>query len=59
MLSEISQRKTNTVCVHLYGESKYLNKTETHRYRDIYIQTHTNFLLWLPEGRGVERRAKW
>ena len=39
MLSEISQRQTDTVCVHLYGESKYLNETETHRYIELYIQT--------------------
>ena len=26
MLSEISQRKTNTVCFHLHVESKILNK---------------------------------
>ena len=54
MLSEISQRKTNTVCVHLYGESKYLNKTETHRCRDIYIYKliETSFC-------GCQREEAW
>lgn len=41
MLSEISQRKMNTVCFHLYVESKILKKNErpktqkqTQRYRE-------------------------
>ena len=40
MLSEISQRKTDTVCVHLYGESKYLNETETHIQRIIHTNSY-------------------
>ena len=51
MLSEISQRKTNTICYHLYVESKkyikLVNKTkkrQTYRYRE---QT-------LSAGRGKE-----
>ena len=42
MLSEISQKKTNTVCYHLYVESKKQNKLvsiakqkQTHRYREL------------------------
>ena len=41
ILSEITQRKTNTVCFHLYMESKKQDKwtniakqKETHRYRE-------------------------
>ena len=40
MLSEINQRKTNTVCYHLHAESKKYNKLvnrtkkETHGYRE-------------------------
>ena len=47
-LSEISQRMTNTVCCHLYVESKKYNKLvnitkkkQTHRYRE-----QTNGCQW-------------
>ena len=53
MLSEISQRKTNTVCYHLYAESTKYNKLvtitkkkQTHRYRE-----QTSGYQW-GEGRG-------
>ena len=53
MLSEISQRKTNTVWYHLCVESKKYNKPlnitkkkQTHRYRE-----HTGGYQW-GEGRG-------
>ena len=53
MLSEISQRKTNTVWYHLYVESKKYNKLvniiktkQTHRYRE-----ETRGYQW-GEGRG-------
>ena len=38
MLSEVRQRKTNTVCYHLYVESKILNKLmyTANRNRQIY-----------------------
>lgn len=46
------------MCIHLYGESKYLNKTETHIQRII----HTNSYK-LPSaaarGKRVERGAKY
>ena len=58
MLSEVNQRKTNTICFHLYVESKKLNngiyitkQKQTHRYRE---QT---WLLWGEEwDEGQDRR---
>ena len=57
MLSEISQRKTNTVCYHLHGKSKKYNKLvnitrkkQTHRYRE-----QTSGYQW-GEGRGRDKR---
>ena len=38
MLSERTQRKTNTICFHLYVESKKQNnnkKKQTHKYREL------------------------
>ena len=59
MLSEISQtfrqRKTNTVCYHLYVESRnynklvnIINKNQTHKYRE-----QTSGYQW--KGRGATR----
>ena len=52
MLSEMSQRKTNTVCYHLYVDSKkeklvnITKKKQTHRYRE-----QTSGYCW-GEGKG-------
>ena len=55
-LGKISQRKTNTVCYHLYVESKKYNKVvkitkkkQTHRYRE-----QTSGYQW-GKGRGEGR----
>ena len=48
MLSEISQRKRNTIGFHLYVESKEQNKQTKLK------QTHKHTAnQWLPEGRRV------
>ena len=53
MLSEISQKKTNSVCYHLYVESRKIKlmnitkKKQTHKYRK-----QTSGYWWLLVGRG-------
>ena len=56
MLSEVNQRKTNTICFHLYVESKKLKngiyitkRKQTHTYREQTVVT---------VGRGVGQGAR-
>lgn len=51
MLSEIRQRKTNTVLFHLYVESKKQNK---HTYRNRVINTENKPVLQRKAGRGMD-----
>ena len=56
MLREVSQTKTNTVCITLYVTSKKYNKlvNKTKKEADSPIQ-RTN--LWFPVGRGKGGRG--
>ena len=57
MLSEINQRKTNTIQYHLYVESKKIEKLVNitkKKYTHWYMQRTKS---WLPEGSG-ERSSK-
>ena len=49
-LSEISQRKTNTILSLLHVKSQKQNKTK-------FIDTDIDW--WFPEVMGVEERRKW
>ena len=60
MLSEISQRKTNTIWFHLNVESKIQNKQtrqkQTHRYRERTDghQTGENWRRWVKKVKGLK-----
>ena len=52
MLSEISQRKMNTVCFHLYVESKILKKMSPPKPRNRLIDTENKLVVARREKNG-------
>ena len=47
---DVRQRKTNTICFHLYVKSERQTKQETHRYRDKLVVARRNGV-----GKGADK----